>query len=633
MDFKWQHPEYLWLGPVLFLLVFIAAFAFNNWRKKAWRLLGLDPNGTSLVRSSFGTVRYFTRFTLLALALACFGFALANLQMGGKKQKVNRKGADIVFALDVSRSMLAEDIAPSRLEKAKLLISRTMDQLGGDRVGIIAYAGSAYPALPITTDYAAAKMALRAASPDAVPSQGTNLSAALEYALGYFNPASPAGRFVVVLTDGEDHESIDASILPDFPVNIMMVGLGTQSGGPIPISKTRTGTTFKKDRDGEVVITKRDEAKLAEIGRKLSAAYSDGNRTENAIAQIANFIEGGDKADISEEIAIDYDAQFSWFLIPGMVFLLLYLLLPSRAGNPFDKKAETLSLALLLSLGMQAQNASDSTQLGFEPLEGSMYEYGEAMQLGVAEDKTGNNEGAARAFLEAARRQPDAYEPWYNLGQSLRKMGAAEDGQLALQKAFQNALTDLQRSNALHNLGNSYLDGEKYEEAIGAYSESLKLNPDQPDAIYNLNKAVEKLQQQQQQEEQQQDQQDQEEEEKEDKEDREQQDKPQNDKDDPQEKDPEQENSKEQQDQQDQSGENGQEENQDKSENENGSPEPQDGDSEQNQPEEGGESKAKMTPEEIQGLLEAIQRAEEKTAEKVTAKKAKGKEKSGEKDW
>ena len=630
MDFKWQHPEYLWLGPVLFLLVFIAAFAFNNWRKKAWRLLGLDPNRTSLVRSSFGTVRYFTRFTLLALAMACFGLALANLQMGGKKQKVNRKGADIVFALDVSRSMLAEDIAPSRLEKAKLLISRTMDQLGGDRVGIIAYAGSAYPALPITTDYAAAKMALRAASPDAVPSQGTNLSAALEYALGYFNPASPAGRFVVVLTDGEDHESIDASILPDFPVNIMMVGLGTQSGGPIPISKTRTGTTFKKDRDGEVVITKRDEAKLAEIGRKLSAAYSDGNRTENAIAQIANFIEGGDKADISEEIAIDYDAQFSWFLIPGMVFLLLYLLLPSRAGNPFDKKAETLSLALLLSLGMQAQNASDSTQLGFETLEGSMYEYGEAMQRGVAEDKTGNNEGAAHAFLEAARRQPEAFEPWYNLGQSLRKMGAAEDGQLALQKALQNAQTDQQRSNALHNLGNSYLDGEKYKEAIGAYSESLQLNPDQPDAIYNLNKAVEKLQQQQQQ---QQDQQDQEQDENEEKEDREQQDKPQNDKDDPQEKDPEQENSKEQQDQQDQSGENRQEENQDKSENENGSPESQDGDSEQNQPEEGGESKAKMTPEEIQGLLEAIQRAEEKTAEKVTAKKAKGKEKSGEKDW
>lgn len=632
MDFKWQHPEYLWLGPVLFLLVFIAAFAFNNWRKKAWRLLGLDPNGTSLVRSSFGTVRYFTRFTLLALAMACFGLGLANLQMGGKKQKVNRKGADIVFALDVSRSMLAEDIAPSRLEKAKLLISRTMDQLGGDRVGIIAYAGSAYPALPITTDYAAAKMALRATSPDAVPSQGTNLSAALEYALGYFNPASPAGRFVVVLTDGEDHESIDASILPDFPVNIMMVGLGTQSGGPIPISKTRTGTIFKKDKDGEVVITKRDEAKLAEIGRKLSAAYSDGNRTENAIAQIANFIEGGDKADISEEIAVDYDAQFSWFLIPGMLFLLLYLLLPSRAGNPFDKKAQALSLALLLSLGLQAQNATDSTQLGFEPLEGSMYEYGQAMQLGVEEDKTGNNEGAARAFLEAARRQPDAFEPWYNLGQSLRKMGAGEDAQLALKNALQNAQTDLQRSNALHNLGNSFLDGEKYEEAIGAYSESLKLNPDQPDAIYNLNKAVEKLQQQQQQE-QQQNQQEQQQDENEEKEEQEQQDKPQNDKDDPQEKDPEQENSKEQQDQQDQSGENGQEENRDKSENENGSPESQDGDSEQNQPEEGGESKAKMTPEEIQGLLEAIQRAEEKTAEKVTAKKAKGKEKSGEKDW
>ena len=174
MEFKWQHPEYLLLGPALFIMVLIASILFHQWRKKAWNILGLDTKKKQPVSTRFGSMRFFTRHVLLALALVFFGLALANLQMGSQKQTINRKGADVVYALDVSRSMLAEDIAPSRLEKAKLLISKSLDGLGGDRVGIIAYAGSAYPALPITTDYAAAKTALQAASPDAVPSQGTN---------------------------------------------------------------------------------------------------------------------------------------------------------------------------------------------------------------------------------------------------------------------------------------------------------------------------------------------------------------------------------------------------------------------------------------------------------------------------
>lgn len=631
MDFKWQHPEYLWLGPALFLLVMLVSILFHRWRARAWQLLGLNPkqSSLSLVRSSFGTARFFTRQTLLALALMCFGLALANLQMGGKKQKVNRKGADIVFALDVSRSMLAEDIAPSRLEKSKLLISRTLDQLTGDRVGIIAYAGSAYPALPITTDYAAAKMALKAATPDAAPSQGTNLSAAIEYALGYFNPASPAGRFIIVLTDGEDHENISSDLLPDFPVNLMIVGIGSQSGGPIPISKNRLGTTYKKDKNGEVVITRRDEAKLSEISGQLGASYIDGNLTEKSIAQIKAFTEGGEKADISEEIAIDYDAQFTWFLLPGMLLLLLYLLLPTRIGNPLDKKSTTLMLALLLSISSFAQ-VMDSTAQVFEPIEGSKYEYAKAMQRGVEAIKNNDFQGANEAFFEASRREPAAFEPYYNLGQSLGKIGASDQAKGALQKALEHAENDIQRSNALYNLGNQHLSSEEYEDAIKAYAESLRLQPDQPDAVYNLNKAVSLLQKQQQEQQQQQDQQ---QDDPQDKEEQDQKEEPQNDKDDPQEQDPKQDNAKDKQDQQDQSGEGGEEQDQEQSENENGSPEEQDGNSEQNKPQEGGEAKAKMTPEEIKGLLEAIQRADEKTAEKVTAKKAKGKKKSGEKDW
>jgi len=619
MVFKWQHPELLWLGPVLFFAVLLAAIVFHRWRKSAWIKLGLDFKQE---RKRFGSIRFFTRHTLLALALLFLGLSLANLQMGGQKQKVNRKGTDVIFALDVSRSMLAEDIAPSRLDKAKLLISRSLELLSGDRVGIVAYAGSAYPALPITTDYVAAKMALNAADPDAVPSQGTNLAAALEYGSSYFNPASPAGRFIIVFTDGEDHEALSGLELPDFPINILMVGLGTQSGGPIPLKKSPRGTTYKKDKNGEVVITKRDEKVLAELIEDLGATYLDGNRTEQALRGIQEFIESGQKADISEEIAIDYEPQFQWFLLPALFFLLLYLMLPTKIGSPFTYGP--LVLLLLCSQVTWGQNA-DST-LSTLPQEGTAWEYDQAVNRGKVLQEEGNLQGAAESLLSAVQMNPDGYEGWYNLGSTLLEAGMAEQGESALKESLSKAETNDEISDALYNLGDAAYDAQRYEEALNYYKESLVKNPQRKDAQYNFNRAYEKLQQQQQQNEQnQEDENQQEQENKEDKE------PPKSDKDDPQEKNPEDENSKEKEDQQDQSGEGG-DENRDEQENEQGDPK-DDQNSEKNEPQQGGKSTAKMTPEEIKGLLEAIQRAEEKTAEKVTAKKAKGKKMSGEKDW
>lgn len=609
MEFKWQHPEYLLLGPALFIMVLIASVLFHQWRKKAWNILGLDTKKKQPVSTRFGSMRFFTRHVLLAMALVFFGLALANLQMGSQKQTINRKGADVVYALDVSRSMLAEDIAPSRLEKAKLLISKSLDGLGGDRVGIIAYAGSAYPALPITTDYAAAKTALQAASPDAVPSQGTNLGAALDYAFGYFNPASPAGRFVVVLTDGEDHENLSQLSLPDFPVNILLVGLGSADGGPIPMTKGRNGTTYKKDKNGEVVITRRDDASLFSIGGEINAQYIDGNSTEQAVSKIASFISEGEKADISQEITLDYDHQFTWFLLPGIFLLFIYLLLPSRVGNPFKISSIAVLICTSLSFNSFAQGQDSLITTTGEKLGGSMHEYGQVMRKGIElvgkEDLT----GAATTFVQASEMQPDAFEPMYNLGTTLGGLEMYEEAEGALNRAFENAQNKEQKSDALHNLGNLWFDQERYEESIKAYKQSLINNPNKDDAIYNLSRALEKMMEQKEQDqEQSEDQQDKEDQEPEDKKDQDSQDQ----------EDQNSENDSENTEQEDESDKAGED-----------SPK----ESDENTPKEGGESKATMTPEEIKGLLEAIQRAEEKTAEKVTAKKAKGNKTSGEKDW
>ena len=622
MDFKWQHTEWLYAAPLLLLAIVVSAVLFQRWRQKAWQILGINDR-SKRTAASLSTARLYTRYAFLALAVAFLCLSLANLQMSGQTAEVKRKGADVVFALDVSRSMLAEDLTPSRLEKAKLLISRTVDQLGGDRIGIIAYAGSAYPALPITTDYAAAKMALRAASPDAVPSQGTNLAAALDYATEYFNPASPAGRFVIVLTDGEDHEDLAAgSADPTLPVQTMLVGLGTTSGGPIPMRRTSRGTSYKKDNNGEVVITKRDLEKLSSIGRSLGATVVDGNNTDPALKAIQDFISGGDKADINEEIAINYESQFQWFLFPALLFLILYLLLPAHTGI----KVKGMWVILLLFVSHPALHAQEVDSLTVTATEDwSRHDYGKRIREGNENFENGDLSGAAQAFAEAATAEPDAFEPLYNLGSTLMAAGEAEQAANVLLKSAQNTEDPLTQSDALYNAGNAFMAAEKYQEAVGAYAESLRKNPSQKDAVYNLNRAVEQLKKQQQNEENQEQQDDQENQEKEE---------PKNDRDEPQQKNPEDDESKKDEPQDDQQGENDQgDQQQDEQQNDQGEPQDEDGSGEKNSPKEGGEAKAKMTPEQIKGLLEAVQRAEEKTAEKMTAKKAKGKKKSGEKDW
>jgi len=365
------------------------------------------------------------------------------------------------------------------------------------------------------------------------------------------------------------------------------------------MGKDRAGTSYKKDQNGEVVITRRDEQVLGEIAQKLQAFFVDGNNTESALAEIQEFIENGEKSDIQEEIAMNYDSQFMWFLIPGLALLLLYLMLPNRV----PLKTIGLLAFLLSTSAAQGQN---------------LHEYGKAIREGNKALTEGNIEGALERYDAAAAAQPDAFLPKYNQGTARLQSGDMEGASGALLDAVQSTENPSEQSDALYNLGNLLMENEKYQEAAGAYIESLKRQP--KDAIYNLNRALEKQKQQEQQQEQDQDQ----EQEQEKEEEKEQSD---NQQEDPQEENQDDQNSKKDQDQEGQGDEGENEPNEEQQQDQDGEP------GDQNQPKDGGESKAKMTPEEIKGLLEAIQRAEEKTAEKMNAKKAKGKKKSGEKDW
>ena len=265
--------------------------------------------------------------------------------MGTKLKTVKREGVDVVFALDVSKSMLAEDIAPNRLEKAKQIISKTIDKLGSDRVGIIIYAGNAYPLLPITTDHAAANMFLQNASPDMVSSQGTAINEALELAKTYYNNDDQTNKFLIILSDGEDHQEETKQVaqnLANDGVKIYTIGVGTERGGPIPMRTNGTMIGYKKDRKGETVITKRVPEVLQGIADASNGKYIDGNVTLTPVDQIASVIANAEKNEFESKQFSDYKDQFQWFIALGLLFLILDIFL-------FDKRTKWLKKADLFN--------------------------------------------------------------------------------------------------------------------------------------------------------------------------------------------------------------------------------------------------------------------------------------------
>ena len=262
----------------------------------------------------------------VALALSFMIIALVNPKMGTKLKTIKREGVDIVFALDVSRSMLAEDIAPNRLEKAKQIISKIIDKLGSDRVGVIIYAGNAYPLLPITTDHAAAKMFLQNANPDMVSSQGTAINEALKLAKSYFDDDEQTNRYLFVISDGEDHEENVRYIADEATeegIKIYAVGIGATDGAPIPIKRDGTLIGYKKDRKGEAVITKLNEQTLKTIASDGKGEYLYGDNTSKTVEYIDELLLAADKKEFETKQFSDFKDQFQWFLALGLLFLVL----------------------------------------------------------------------------------------------------------------------------------------------------------------------------------------------------------------------------------------------------------------------------------------------------------------------
>lgn len=339
-----EHTQYLTIGGIVVLLVTLLFVGYRAWQKHTLKKAQPDEKLRDLMLERLAPLRSnkngLLRRVLVLLAIYLAFIGLANPKIGTQLGTVKREGVDLVFAIDVSKSMLTEDIAPNRIEKAKRIVAETLSELKGDRVGIITYAASAFPQLPITTDYGAARMFLKGVNTDMMSSQGTAILEAVKLAGTFFDPNAETRRVLVLLSDGEDHNETGVDIIAETAnqanIQIITVATGTTSGGPIPERGIAKGS-FKKDSEGNVVISKLNKDVLEELADSTNGVYIDTPTTEATISTISDFLAQLDKTAFETQTYSNYKDQFQWFIAIAFVILVIEFLIPERKLQWFKK--------------------------------------------------------------------------------------------------------------------------------------------------------------------------------------------------------------------------------------------------------------------------------------------------------
>ncbi len=322
--FQFENEQYLWallLVPLLFLL-----YWFNRkWRQKAVERFG-DHHLVSRLMPDFSERKQLIKSLLYLLTLVFIIVGLANPQIGSQLEKVQRKGIDVMVAIDVSKSMMAEDVQPTRLDRAKQLLSRLIDGMSNDRIGIIVFAGHAYLQMPLTVDYAAAKLFLQTINTDIVPTQGTAIGEAIELSRESFEEESEKNRALIIISDGENHEdgAIEkAEEAAGEGIKVFALGVGSTEGSSIPVYMKGRKVGYKQDRSGQLVVSKLNEEVLKEIADKTGGKYFLIKGARNEIATVIDELDNIEKRDFEDYVFTDYADQFQYFI--GFAILLMTL--------------------------------------------------------------------------------------------------------------------------------------------------------------------------------------------------------------------------------------------------------------------------------------------------------------------
>lgn len=335
---RFAHIEYLWglAGIPVLLLIFLWV---NNWKKKALKTLGDRLVIDKIVpRVSFATPK--VKFALFALALTFLIVGVADPQIGSKMVEEKRKGADLMILLDVSNSMLAQDMAPNRLENAKQAISQLIDNLHSDRIGMIVFAGEAYVQLPVTTDYAAAKLFLNTINTDMVPTQGTAIGAAIDLGMQSFDFKNGTGKAMIIITDGENHEddAIDAVYKAvDKGVSVNVIGMGSAEGAPIPAYRDNKQVGFRTDSTGQSIITKLNEEMCKEIAATGKGTYVRATNANSGLNILMSQIEKVQRKTYDAKSFKDFEDRFQIFIALALVCLVAEFFISNRKSVRLSK--------------------------------------------------------------------------------------------------------------------------------------------------------------------------------------------------------------------------------------------------------------------------------------------------------
>jgi Ca-activated chloride channel family protein len=432
-----------------------------------------DEKLVRLLIRNFSSFLFTTKFIFFSLSFALGIFAVANLRKPASEDNISRKGIDVVIALDVSKSMLAIDVQPNRLETAKQMILKLMDQMPDDRIALVLFAGKAYLQMPLTTDHTAAGIFVSAASPDAVPSQGTVFGEALKMSNLTFNTKEGRFKTVILISDGEDHDEEALKTVDELVkegVMICTVGIGTPEGSQIPDSLTHD---FKKDAMGNIVITKLNEEELKTIAEKSSGIYVHFQNNEQTINELMKQLSQVERKKFTDVSLLNYKTYFMWFAVPMFLFLIAEFLIPERKKkNCMNRELLITSLFCLVAILSSAQDTSKLIDAGNNYYRHQQYDKAEAEY---------------RKVLEIS---PDNQTAKFNLANSLIKQNKNDDAIKLLTELNVPEKKIETRSDAFYNLGVIFSNQKKVEESIEAYKETLRLNPADNDARENLQKAL-----------------------------------------------------------------------------------------------------------------------------------------------
>lgn len=490
MDYRLEHIEFLiGLAGLPFLLIVL--FILLRWKKKTASRIG----DAALVRQlieNYSPFRFILKVCLVLAAFVTVVLAAANLQKPGSMENIQRKGVDVMLVLDVSKSMLARDVKPSRLERAKQLLLRMTDKLENDRIGLILFAGRAYMQMPLTTDHGAARMYIQDASPDVVPTQGTVIGEALKMANAAFNSKERKYKSIVLISDGEDHDPEALKVAKQLGENGVMIntiGIGSPDGSPIVDPATGE---LKKDEQGQTVISKLNEAELQQLANTTNGQYLRLDNLDDALITMTQQLDSAEKKSMSDAEFIDYKSYFQWFLGLTLLLLLIEFFLPERRGEKKARPVGRPAAALLVCLAVMTASLSATAQS-----DNSLIRSGNRYYKKKELDKS------VRQYQSAVQKAPDNPTANYNLGNAQFRKNNFDEAAKSYDATVGHSSDKAMREKGYYNKGVAMIKQKKLQESIDAWKSALKLDASDADARDNLQKALMELKKQQQQQQQQ----------------------------------------------------------------------------------------------------------------------------------